>query len=33
MGDETKNVPHHLISKMSMMGNKCEDIFYGEVIL
>jgi hypothetical protein len=30
---ELKNVPHHLVSNMSMMSSKCEDIFYGEVVL
>lgn len=30
---ESKNVPHVLVSKMSMLASKCQNIFHGDVIL
>lgn len=30
---EMRNTPQILISKMSMLNNKCQDCFYGEITL
>jgi hypothetical protein len=30
---ESRNVPHVLVSKMSMLASKCENIFQGDIIL